>query len=71
MQIILEDTTESWKAESLEKPLEKIKKGCNHKTPRKESGIHMGQKGLVLFGDANSGVDSRNKVSLYLLGPLF
>lgn len=31
----------------------------------------MEQKGLVFFGDAHSGVGSRNKVSLYLLGPVF
>lgn len=31
----------------------------------------MGQKGLVLFGDAHSGVRSRNKVNLYLLGRVF
>lgn len=67
MQIMyLEDISESWKAETLEKF-----KRCSHKTPQKQPHIDVGQKGLVLFGDAHSGVGRRNKVSLYLLGHVF
>lgn len=52
MQIMyLEDISESWKVETLEKLEE-----CSHKSPQKQPHIHVGQKGLVLFGDAQSGV---------------
>lgn len=46
-------------------------KECSHKTSQRQPHIDVGQKGLVLFGDAHSGVGSRNKVSLYLLGHVF
>lgn len=62
----LEDISESWKAKTLEKI-----KGTQSQDTSKQPNVHVGQKGLVLFGDAHSGVGSRNNVSLHLLGHVF
>lgn len=63
----LEDITDSWKAEALEKI-----KGTQSQDASKRVLLYTwDKKRLVLFRDADSRVDSRNKVSLYLLDPLF